>query len=909
MTYCSNIRRIIGLALFLLMGLTPLIPQVYGVSAPMVSSLTSIKDGVRTPVRLAVDQWGFIYVTDPRGGGVNIFNNAGKKVSSFPVASMPLGVAVATNGDLLVSQGTAVKALDKTSGTVKSVFGAFKKANAITVDGSGIIYVTDSLDNCVQVFNADYSAHTTGAAASGKPANSFGTNGQANGQFLQPTGISYEKSANQLAVVDSLNGRIQFFNTDGVWQKTIGSQGAGPLKFSLPQSVAFEYSTDTQALVRIYVMDTYQANVQVLDATTTVPTFLRYIGSYGMKQGELVVPSDLILDNSDTADSRLIIANGSGSLALFGISGWNSGNTGSSPTAPTLTINSYPLATNLTTLTLSGSIISADSVKVNGVNAAISGSTWTVPVALHVGSNVITVQAANATGTLTRSITVTVIAQTGTPVVLTVDSFQSPTKISTLTLKGSVTDGASSVMVNNQSATVVGTAWSKTVTLVPGLNNFMIVGSKDGYSDGKTSLNITLDNTAPDLDPKKAFMLSDGATTQQPVQTLTGTVFDESPTTVTVQVNGVMQAQVPVNDGVYSLPVTLALGKNTVVVTATDVAGNVSKPVQRTITYDPQAAPLVVNVPNNAVLMGGSSQYSFTFSAPAGVKPSVTVNGMPVDVTGAQAAAPSTDMIWTATTSNFVAGLNLLEITGTDPLDPAKKSVIAKILTYSTGAPSVAVTVPAQDMTTAKSAVYLAGKATPGASIYALVNGEVVPVTVSANGDFYFTVTFSDVGNYAIVVSATDSNGNTSYSYRSLIYDKSVPAITFNKSTKKYTATNGILYAKDKDGNFVSDGVNGSGTAALDVSNYTGSSPLNVFALGAGGASSRNGDLSAVKKGYVDITDALKALQFAVGTLQPTDEDLLYGDVATTNGKPVLDGKIHLDDVINILHKAVDLAD
>ena len=908
MTYCSNIRRIIGLALFLLMGLTPLIPQVYGVSAPVVSSLNSIKDGVRTPVRLAEDQWGYLYVTDPRGGGVNVYNNAGKKLNSFALKATPLGVAVTPGGDLLVSQGTTVKVLDKGLGTVKTGFGTFKMANAIAVDGAGAIYVTDSLDNCVQVFNPDYSPRTTGVAAAGKPANSFGTSGQANGQFLQPTGIGYEKSSKQLAVVDSLNGRIQFFTTAGVWVKTVGSLGAGPLKFSLPQSVAFEYATDTQALVRIYVMDTYQANVQVLDATSADPTFLRYIGSYGMKQGDLVVPSDLIFDNSDTANSRLIVANGSGSLSLFGISGWYSGNAGSSATAPTLTINSYPLATNLTTLTLTGSTISADTVKVNGVTAALSGGNWTAPVALSVGANVITVQAANATGTISRSITVNVVAQTGTPVVLTVDSMQSPTRNSSITLTGTVTAGAGGVTVNDQPATVVGTAWNKTVTLQPGANNFIIVGSKDGYSDGKASLNIILDNVAPDLDPKKSFMLSDGATTQQPVQTLTGTVFDASPTTVTATVNGTVQAQVPVNDGIYSLPLTLTLGKNVIVVTAADVAGNVSKPIQRTITYDPQAAQLVVNVPNNAVLVGSSSQYTFTFTAPAGVRPSVALNGMPVDVTGSAAVASSTDLLWTATAENFVAGLNLLEITGTDPLDAGKKSVIAKILTYTPGAPSVAVTTPAQDMTTAKGAVYLAGSATPGASVNVLVNGDVVPFTLSPNGDFYFTVTFTDVGTYAIVVSATDASG-TSYCYRSLIYDKSVPVITFNKSAKKYTVTNGILYAKDKDGNFVSAGVSGSGTGVLDVSGYAGSSPLNVFALGAGGDSSRNGDLSAVKKGYADLTDALKALQFSLGAQQPTDEDLLYGDLATSNGKPVLDGKIRLDDVITILHKAVDLAD
>ena len=93
----------------------------------------------------------------------------------------------------------------------------------------------------------------------------------------------------------------------------------------------------------------------------------------------------------------------------------------------------------------------------------------------------------------------------------------------------------------------------------------------------------------------------------------------------------------------------------------------------------------------------------------------------------------------------------------------------------------------------------------------------------------------------------------------------------------------------------------------LDVTNYQGADALNVFALSAGGESTRNGDLSPAgnKKGYVDITDVLKALRLSSGQEVATDDDLLSADLAITNGKPVLDGKIGNDDVITILHYAV----
>ena len=70
-------------------------------------------------------------------------------------------------------------------------------ANGIAVDAAGSIYVVDSLDNCVQVFTAagDYSFR-------------FGSAGSSPGQFSMPAGIAYEKIANQLAVADTLNGRV-----------------------------------------------------------------------------------------------------------------------------------------------------------------------------------------------------------------------------------------------------------------------------------------------------------------------------------------------------------------------------------------------------------------------------------------------------------------------------------------------------------------------------------------------------------------------------------------------------------------------------------------------------------------------------------------------------------------------------
>lgn len=317
MTLCSGfLRRCIPIVV-LLLGLNALSEPAFSAIDPVVTTLPALTEGARTPVRLATNQAGDIYVTDPRGGGVLRYTSAGVLQQTIRTIQNISGIAIAQNGDLLVSQGASVAVLDKTSGVLKSSFGAFQMANGIAVDAAGSIYVTDSVDNCVQVFSAAYAPLNTGVASAGKPVNSFGTTGQLPGQLLQPTGISYEKISNQLAVVDTLNGRVQFFTLNGVYQKTIGSFGAGPLSFTSPQAIAFEYAKDNSSLSRMYVVDAFQGTVQAIDAASGA--FLSYVGGYGLASGKLVVPSDVLFDRFDSSNNRLVVSNGNGSLSMFGI--------------------------------------------------------------------------------------------------------------------------------------------------------------------------------------------------------------------------------------------------------------------------------------------------------------------------------------------------------------------------------------------------------------------------------------------------------------------------------------------------------------------------------------------------------------------------------------------------------------
>lgn len=315
MSYNGKMLRLSVLGVCLALGVTVLAKSALCASTPVVSNLAPITDGVSTPVRILADASGNYFVSDPRGGGIVKYDKNGKRLSVYTAVKDAIGMAFAQNGELLVTHGDTVVRLNAATGAVLGSFGAFQKAHGIAVDASGNVYVTDSTNDCVQKFNSAYVPVTIATASPGKPSNSFGTTGVFNGQFKRPAGIAYEKVSGQLAVADSLNGRIQFFTAAGAWASNLGSFGSGPLKFTMPKSIAFEYAAGVAS--RYYVVDSFQSNIQVIDAGTKA--FKTYIGGYGYAQGDLISPSDVVIDQSSPLTPALLVANEIGLVTRYGI--------------------------------------------------------------------------------------------------------------------------------------------------------------------------------------------------------------------------------------------------------------------------------------------------------------------------------------------------------------------------------------------------------------------------------------------------------------------------------------------------------------------------------------------------------------------------------------------------------------
>ncbi|MBT0665660.1 hypothetical protein KI809_15225 [Geobacter pelophilus] len=902
-------------------------------ASPAVTNLPLVTSHISSPVKLATDQFMNIYLTDPRGGGINKYDRTGKWVASIAIPT-PQGMAVTAGEDLVVSQKNKVTVFSSAGTarfTLKDSQGAtfvFKYANGVAIDPvNGTIFVTDSLDDCVLVFNAQGQPVNTGVAVSGKPANSFGSSGNGSGQFATPTGIAFEKKSRQLAVADTFNGRVQFFDLSYAYQKSIGSLGSGQLAFTSPEGIAFEYTKDaTQSLSRMYLLDSFQSRVQVIDPTGN-GTFLKEIGGYGRNPGQLKNPSDVIFDNTN---NRLIVANGLGSLTAYAVDGGATpGNVDVTPPNPFTITPTADFTTNQSSFTFSGTVEKGAVVAVSANTAAVIGpvtyssasptvNVWSVTVSsIAAGANIFTFNAydsANNPATLTRTVTFSA----ANAVALTLNAVTSPTNNTAQTLTGTMDSGAT-VAVTANTAAVIGatsyptaTTWSVPVTgLVAGANSFTIVGSLGGKTSSTIAATINAVLTPPDMD---VSTLASGSTTATKLVTVRGAVvIDENFDRVTVAVNTVNNGApvtLTLSGGTFAHPVILTAGANTIVTTVYDKAGN-SASDSRTINYDPTIAQTTITstaATNGSVTTAATLDFAGT--APAGttsVQISYLASGTPTTVPATLGTGT-----WTATGINLDNGLNTIQATAMNGASQLNSAVMT-VTRVAADKPTLTVSSPVNDLTTGSTAVTVSGSA-GAAAVSAALDGAAIPATFAPGAPGTFTLSQSGLGDgtHLVAITATDAFGNSVTSYRSIWIKTSPPAdFTLNSFTGQTTTLSGqfapgsTVYIRDANANNLVPPqiVGATGTWAITLSTPYDPATMNLFGLDPAGNSTRNGRL-ANDNSPPDITDVIRAMRMSVGINQATPTDLLRGDVAPPS-RP--DGKINIFDVVVILETILGL--
>lgn len=563
---------------------------VKAATLPVVTAQGTIEQGLRTPTRLAVGADGSLYVADPANQGVLKFSTAGKLKKKFSVKGIPQGVAITADGRLLVSLKESVAIYDAAGaeiGKLGSGVGQFKLAADIALDDFGLIYVTDSKGACVQIFKSD-----------GTYVSRFGVNGSSEGQLKYPTSIAYEKVSKQIAVVDSLNGRVLFFNLSGAFVRSIGDLGTGPLKFMHPQGLAFEYGAADS--IRMYVSDAMLRKVQVIDPTGT-GMFLTYIND--AREGHSL-PSELVFDQTA---HRLYIVDGLGSVSFDQITDGsvvvNSGPqatpgnaavivstanpAGSAATMPpTTTVSPFVLSTvadgstvTFELLDITGVVSGVSAITVNGQPVAVANGLFNAALPLVDGANEITVMATDLAGTTWKEVR-KVTRNAGAPLLTVAAADVQSTSKALLNLKGT-TDRGAFVAVAGVPADLNKLEWSSAITLTPGLNTVEVQAIDLTGQVSNMKRTVFYKPAAPDL--AVTSPIEDVITSKKSL-TIRGSVSSPDEVKVTAEING-MPKKVSVDSGQFSITVEFQQeGAYTLTLFAGANGGDVST-VSRTIIY------------------------------------------------------------------------------------------------------------------------------------------------------------------------------------------------------------------------------------------------------------------------------------------------------------------------------------
>jgi Dockerin type I domain/NHL repeat len=212
-----------------------------------------------SPGAVAVDGSGNVYVADTN-------NNTIRKIT-------PAGVVRTLAGTAGLS-GSA----DGTGSAAR-----FKSPSGVAVDGSGNVYVADSYNHTIRKITPA-GVVTTLAGTAGWQGSADGTGSAA--RFRYPSGVAVDGSGN-VYVADSLNHTIRKITPAGVVTTLAGTalssgsaDGTGSAaRFNSPRGVAVDGSGN------VYVADFYNHTIRKITPAGVVTTFAGTAGSVGSADG------------------------------------------------------------------------------------------------------------------------------------------------------------------------------------------------------------------------------------------------------------------------------------------------------------------------------------------------------------------------------------------------------------------------------------------------------------------------------------------------------------------------------------------------------------------------------------------------------------------------------------------------
>jgi ABC-type Fe3+ transport system permease subunit/streptogramin lyase len=215
------------------------------------------------PKGLTRDRAGNIVVVEPHYQHVSHFTPEGRLVAQWGLAGtnagslrMPRGVAVNSHGEFYLPEYGVIERVQRFAGT-NGVFlnsfgragtgpGEFNRAEGIAVDAQDQVYVADSCNHRIQVFDR-----------AGKFLRQFGKPGSGAGELSYPYDLCVD-AAGRVFVCEFGNSRVQVFDAAGRSLEIIGKPGAEAGRFNNPWGLALDSHGN------LYVADALNHRVQKL---------------------------------------------------------------------------------------------------------------------------------------------------------------------------------------------------------------------------------------------------------------------------------------------------------------------------------------------------------------------------------------------------------------------------------------------------------------------------------------------------------------------------------------------------------------------------------------------------------------------------------------------------------------------
>jgi DNA-binding beta-propeller fold protein YncE len=194
------------------------------------------------PYGIAIDSQGLVYVADQKVGAVFIFNTETRDVQLIRNGveahfGLINGIAIDDDGRLFVSDGKFHKVLifNAKHEVESQISEGLVDPVGLAIDTQNrVLYVVDTQQDQVIAYDAD----------SLKLLRRIGTAGKTHylttpGDFAAPSNVAVDKDGN-VYVTDTLNNRVEVFDADGNFLSQFGKHCDGPGCFARPKGIAVD---------------------------------------------------------------------------------------------------------------------------------------------------------------------------------------------------------------------------------------------------------------------------------------------------------------------------------------------------------------------------------------------------------------------------------------------------------------------------------------------------------------------------------------------------------------------------------------------------------------------------------------------------------------------------------------------